>query len=193
MSFFLLIVIILIGTCIGWLVKPYWYKNIHQSDFEGLVRKLVRLLDNGGVLVIRHRKTKKFVQFARYTEKKGVRLHFGFPRAPWSNSVFDEFRIRLEMIGMSPVVAKTDNNNVPEFLELNWFQPNEMSYKQAKDVAILAFNVMGILTDGAFEANFSGPHNKDADQQLFQDVRDDAGSARWAKRLAKYALSKRKQ
>lgn len=183
-------IVICIICIVKWLNRPYWYKNIRYRDFEDVIRKLVRLLDNGGVLIIRHKKTKRFIQYVRYTEKKGVRLHFGFPRAPWSKTFYDEMGVGLDKLGVSPIVVETGNTGIPEFLEVDWNPIEDKGFSQAAEVAVLAFVVMGIDTDAVFEANYSGPHNKNAEKEVLKAVRDDANSDQWAKKLANYVLSR---
>ena len=188
------IIICVICFCmffVWWLKRPYWYKNVRRKDFEKKIRLLVNQLGDGGIIIIRHRGTKRFVQFVQYAKKNGIQLNFGYPMASWSEAYFDEMRIKLDEAGFSPVVVETGNREVPKFIEVNWDSVEESNFAQAAEVAMLVFDVMGIGADDVFEVNYSGSRDKNYEDSLLHSVCDDNSSRSWVKGLASRLLEKK--
>lgn len=62
------------------------------------------------------RETEGFVQLAKYVEPDGPRLVFGFPRAPWSASVFERVRSALDVHDVDYDLQETGHEDTTHFL-----------------------------------------------------------------------------
>lgn len=133
--------LLLISGIIYWLNKPLRYHIVEIQDFSPFLDTLYNDSTDGGILVLKHKKSKKFIQFALY-EKQGQQrnLHFGFPDTEWSRKFFTRMQDVFDQNNIHYSLKKTGDYPTTQFLHINFIQNVEMAMNIVK-LALLALNL----------------------------------------------------
>ncbi len=119
--------------------KKYLINNI-----EDLSRFLAGLLDqftDGSVLIVRHKRTKYFIQFAKYIDDNDkVNLHFGFPDAPWSRAFWGRVKDVFDKERIDYKIKQTGSEEVTRFLSVDYIESIQDGVAIAKH-ALSAMNL----------------------------------------------------
>jgi hypothetical protein len=123
---------------------------------------------HGGVLLIQHEDSSKFVQLMkRGRGSMDNYIHFGFPDAEWSRTYFDPLQSRLSDSGFQPSVVQAHEKGVRRFLVVNALNPED-----AAQVASIAAAIMGI-ENGSFTIHYDGPGNSPEEtRELYEQARE---------------------
>ena len=158
-------IVILIIFFIWWGKKPNYYRNKESSDFQRFIEGLIRQGSNGSLLFIKHQKSNRFVQFAKYiTEDSEIVINFGFPDANWSKSYFKPLIEALDKAEFDYQVQGTRDASefVTRFLEVNKKVDDvEKAAEEFSLIAKIAFSVMGIGDREKYRIHFEGELNKE--------------------------------
>jgi hypothetical protein len=190
-QFFIVAGVVVGVVVIAWLKRPYRYRGLQRHDFDRFLRMLITQLGGGAVLVIRHKASRSFIQFAKYVDGKDVRLHFGLPRATWSVGVFDGITSAVADAAIGFCVRKTGDARIPEFLEIDWVNPTDESYDAAARVGVLVFDSIGVPNDARFDATFGGTHDIKAEMETLAAVEDDERAHVFVRRMARQLRKRR--
>jgi len=116
----LAVFVVATGVIRAWASTRRWLKKYSAMNAEALAAQYQILLKrgrDGAVLVVSHEATNRFVQFRKYIHAPGdYGLSFDFPRAPWSERYYAEFKARLEQAGRQFMLQPTNDSPVTEFI-----------------------------------------------------------------------------
>lgn len=140
--------VIALAVVLLWALFEWWGRKPmvhHGVDLSGLPRFFEVLLEpgqTGGLMFLRPSQQQEdghFLQFVRYGVDSSPGIRFSFPRAPWSEPIYDRLVDVLRDQGFPVSTEPTEEEPVREFAILN-LGPNPA---QASKVAGLALEVMG--------------------------------------------------
>lgn len=153
---FILPIILVILIAVGlrfYLLTPAKYHIQGLENLDKFFNDLVKYFCDGSVLLIKHKKTGKFIQFVKSINKDNkVNLHFGFPEAPWSQAYFTSIVESCKSEGYNIEFSLGErNSSVKKFLIINW-----LKVPSAMKLSILLFNKMGISINDKFVVHIDG-------------------------------------
>lgn len=96
--------------------RPYRHRSVSPDALEAFVNILMLRGDDGALLFAELQGRAGFVQLAKYIEPQGPRLVFGFPRAPWSASVFESVKAALDALDTDYQLQETGRSDTTHFL-----------------------------------------------------------------------------
>ena len=151
---------LLILLLIWWGKQPNYYRNKKPSDFKSFIEGLINQGVDGSLLFIKHQRSKRFVQFAKYvTNSSESIINFGFPDAKWSRNIFKPLAEAFDKAGIDYSIRGTgdDAEFVSRFIDINKKIENiEITAEEFSHIAKIAFNVMGIGEEEKFRIHFEG-------------------------------------
>ncbi len=148
LAFFILIFIIL-------LVKGYRKASNNHYKYQD-IRSLLEVLLNrgllGATLIVSERKTKNFLQYAKYFSDSGdFGIKMDFPKAEWSAGYFNELQNLLSHKSIAFKLEKPSDENGLEFLTVNFNQDIELAFSVTEN---LLLDIMKIEINTVFNAEF---------------------------------------
>jgi hypothetical protein len=100
--------------------KPVINKRISHDNLKKYLEVLFYRGFDGGFMVIRipkDKKFKRFLQFSKYIgSKKKIGLQFDYPLAEWSKPYYGKLKEIFEQEGIEFQIEKTDQKGVSEFI-----------------------------------------------------------------------------
>jgi hypothetical protein len=139
-----------------------YHRNLTTERFPWLIAGLATQMKDGGVLVIQHEGSPRFVQFVlSCSNPREACLGFGFPDAPWSRPYFEPVRNALTDLGYMIHESPTGDLSVSRFLELEIPGPLEAWQTAGSQVAAAAFQAMGVPSTDTFVAHLEGEIDSD--------------------------------
>lgn len=117
MTFVVILVLVSLGFLAFWYFGRQPQKHVvRQDDLQRFLREPLRRGSRAGWVRIERRKSPQFVQFATYSGKTGAGLELSFPRAPWSEAIYQELVRILTINGLEVERQVVDGGDVSEFL-----------------------------------------------------------------------------
>lgn len=89
---------------------------VRQDDLQRFLREPLRRGSAAGWVRIERRKSPQFVQFATYAGKAGAGLELSFPRAPWSEAIYQDLGRLIASRGFEVERQVVEGGDVSEFL-----------------------------------------------------------------------------
>lgn len=159
---------------VWWARRPLYHRGVKPRDFQKFLGVLVTDSVDGSLLFIQHEGSEKFVQFAKYgdNQQQSV-LRFGFPDAPWSRQYFEPMVEMFKKMGIPFDIVTTGEELVRRFLEINLKDENiESKTSKATQIAMLAFEVMGLTECDTYKVNFEAKLSIEAARPSLEALRD---------------------
>jgi len=166
----------LIVFFVRWLNAPYYYRNIETDGFARYIKIFIQQFGTGSVLLIKHEGSNKFIQFAKYGDKKNDVLRYGFPCARWSQNYFDNVKKRLVEKNLNVQVQPTGNDHIKSFLEIDFLDLSDGGIDVMVDVARTTFQALAIPDTERYKINFSGARSANYEQEIVERVVQDEKS-----------------
>lgn len=95
-------------------------KGVSPQELEHHFESFIDSAGDGALMFIKIPKTKLFLQFAIYRDTEHPVLHFAFPDAEWSRSLFPKVHQTLLDMGEQIEVTKTEMEKCSRFIEVNY-------------------------------------------------------------------------
>ena len=143
---FIVILYILLG-------KPKKHKINNINNLNSYINSFLDQLIDGSVFIITHKKSKKFVQFTKRSDKNNnPYLLFGFPDAPWSRNIFPKIMDRFDEDHIHYSIKGTGDDTVTRFLEVDKIKTNPEAIKIVKS----ALSAMDLNYYDTFICHYEG-------------------------------------
>jgi hypothetical protein len=158
--------ILMIGFAIlgvVWLILRFMGSNIlgrgkSRSDFSHAVRSLLVLMENGGVLRVRHRGSKTEFNFVREAgTDESAELLLVIPRAEWSEKANAALRQAFDTHGYK---ASFDGKNLAEIRIGSTDIWDEASGARGARAAHILVDALSIPRDARFDLALLGPMSR---------------------------------
>lgn len=130
-------------TLLRWvLLQPVKHKINNLDLLERHLKELKKFFKYGSILVVEHKKTKRFIQFAKHEVKNGnVNICFGYPDALWTQKFYAKVKLICQDAGFHPTERleqpEKKTNRVKKFLIVEW-----LNIEQALKLSKSVFKVM---------------------------------------------------
>lgn len=181
-----------------WLLQPAKpLRHKHKSITEVIpLLDALRMKVPGGVLIIEHEGSERFIQFAQRSAVIGSEhLLFGFPDAPWSREYFDRVVSRIRDQFGRCRIRETGEAQVPRFAEVDLWGDRDAVVREATALIDLTLEVLGLGPDDRFTAWVSGLEDPDRRtrerQEAFEQLAEKDGFGGWWARRRLGSLAER--
>lgn len=156
----IVVFVLLIFALIFWGRQPNYYRNQRYSDFVRFIEGLIISGGDGCLLFIKHQRSARFVQFAKYISKNSdIILNFGFPDAKWSRAYFTSICKAFDANGVDYQVRGTGDTGdfVLRFIDITRkVDETAKVAQQFATIAKISFSVMGLDETQTFRIHFEG-------------------------------------
>ena len=149
-----------------WYLKQPIHHKIKRLQIKKYVDDFLLQLGNGAILIINHKKSNKFIQFAKYIDNNITNLTFGFPNAPWSKSYYPKVISVLKEKGYTIEEENINTEPVTSFIRIDFIKNSD----EATKIAYLALDIMEINPDEELSATLQGPFDENYVSKLKEQI-----------------------
>lgn len=123
------------------------------DELVRFIEGLVTQAKDGTILIVKHKKTKRFIQFVKESNHgKSMRIHYGFPDASWSRPFFPKIIANFNKERIPYQIIKTNDDSVRRFITVDHIENIEVIIRIAK----LSFEAMNLLPSDQYYAYYEG-------------------------------------
>lgn len=122
--------------------RPHYHKNVTLAQIRIHLEALLKRGYDGGFIIIEDMKSDKFVQFGKYVKEKGnIGLELGFPKAPWSETYYDNFKGFLRSENIRYVTQSVNSKPVTEFIDVDCRTDIDLALRLVKGIFCDVFQI----------------------------------------------------
>jgi hypothetical protein len=151
----ILIIVLIIVLIVGfhkWMSRPVRHPFKNLDELEYFLKVLSVQCTVGSILIVKDKKTKRFIQFAK---KDKENFRFVLPDARWSKKYFSNVAKAFKNRNIQNTIHSTGEDTSTSFLV------NIPKIDKAVEIAKIAFHAMDIPPTGYFQAYIEGNFDED--------------------------------